>query len=218
MAPSVGRSRPYDHAVRLGQPQPAKPKSAPADLLLTVGHSSHSLDHFLGLLATHGVGVLADIRSHPYSRFAPHFNREPLLQALARQRVEYDFLGRELGGRPEGAEYYDDEGHVLYGRVAGSVLFAAGLERLERGRGRSRVAIMCSEEDPMHCHRRLLVARVLLERGVDVLHLRGDGRLQRDGELGGATQGDLFNGFEEAAWRSTRSVSPRRAPLSSSVS
>jgi uncharacterized protein (DUF488 family) len=204
--------------VRAESPQPANAESTRADLLLTVGHSSHSLDHFLGLLTTQAVELLADVRSHPYSRFAPHFNREPLVQALAERRIAYDFLGRELGGRPEGAEYYDDEGHVLYGRVADSPSFAAGLERLEQRRGRSRVAIMCSEEDPTHCHRRLLVARVLLERGVDLLHLRGDGRLQRDGELGGAAQGNLFNGFEEAAWRSTRSVSPRRAPLSSSVS
>jgi uncharacterized protein (DUF488 family) len=186
--------------------------------LLTVGHSSHPLEHFLALLREHEVEALVDVRSSPYSRFAPQYNREALKASLEREGVKYGFLGRELGGRPEGEGFYDDEGHVLYGRVAASSLFAAGLERLERGLDRCRVAIMCSEEDPTHCHRRLLVTRVLLDRRVDVVHVRGDGRLQRDGELGGLGQGDIFNGFEEKAWRSTRSVSPRRAPISSSAS
>jgi uncharacterized protein (DUF488 family) len=78
--------------------------------------------------------------------------------------------------------------------------------------------LMCSEEDPTHCHRRLLVTRVLNERGVDVVHIRGDGRLQPERDLGGGEQGDIFNGFEEKAWRSTRSVSHKSRPVSSSTS
>jgi uncharacterized protein (DUF488 family) len=203
----------------LGQPKDGCAEHGPRPRrLLTVGHSSHPLDRFLALLHGHGVEVLIDVRSSPYSRFAPQYNREAMKAALARQGIRYGFLGRELGGRPEGERFYDDEGHVLYGRVAASPLFAAGLARLERGLDRYCVAIMCSEEDPTHCHRRLLVTRVLLDREVDVVHVRGDGRVQRDGELGAFGQGDIFNGFEENAWRSTRSVSPRRAPISSSVS
>jgi uncharacterized protein (DUF488 family) len=186
--------------------------------LLTIGHSNHPLEHLVALLRRAGVEVVADVRTSPYSRFAVQHNREALKAALERDGIKYTFLGRELGGRPEGDEYYDEDGHVLYGRVAVSPLFAAGIERLERGLNDYRVAIMCSEEDPTHCHRRLLVTRVLLDRGVDVVHVRGDGRLQRDGELAALSQGDIFNGFEEKAWRSTRSVSPRRAPISSSAS
>jgi uncharacterized protein (DUF488 family) len=190
----------------------------PARQLLTVGHSSHPLEHFLGLLGEQHIEVLLDVRSSPYSRFAPQFNREALKATLADAAIKYGFLGRELGGRPEADEYYDEDGHVLYGRVAQSQLFMSGIERLERGLGDYRLAIMCSEEDPTHCHRRLLVTRVLHDRGVEVVHLRGDGRLQSDGELEATAQGDIFNGFEEKAWRSTRSVSQRRAPISSSAS
>lgn len=186
--------------------------------LLTVGHSNHSLEGFLDLVRSARVEVLVDVRSHPYSRFAPQFNRDPLAAAVRAADVKYVFLGRELGGRPDGDEYYDEEGHVLYGRVARSALFNSGLQRLERGLRSHRVAVMCSEEDPTDCHRRLLVARVLLDRGVAVLHVRGDGRLQTEVDFGGFGQGDLFNGFEEAAWRSTRSVSPARALLNSSSS
>jgi uncharacterized protein (DUF488 family) len=187
-------------------------------VLFSVGHSNKSIDHFVDLLRTQKLEVVVDVRSHPYSRYAPHFNREPLKETLARAEMRYGFLGRELGGRPEGDEYYDDEGHVLYGRVAQSVPFLAGIERLERGLAQFRLAIMCSEEDPTDCHRRLLVTRVLSERGVSVVHLRGDGTLQPESALGGLTQGDIFNGFQEKAWRSTRSALHRSPPLSSSTS
>lgn len=187
-------------------------------LLLTVGHSTHPIERFADLVTRHDVEVLVDVRSQPYSRFAPQFNREALKEAMTALSVRYVFLGRELGGRPDGGEYYDDDGHVLYGRVAASSLFNEGLDRLAAGMKSHRLAIMCSEEDPTACHRRLLVARVLRDRGAQILHLRGDGRTQDDSDLGGGTQGDLFSGFEESAWRSTRSVSPRKAPLNSSAS
>jgi uncharacterized protein (DUF488 family) len=192
--------------------------ASPSRPVITVGHSNHELNHFLDLVREMELGVVVDVRSHPYSRFAGQFNREPLERSFAALDIRYLFLGRELGGRPEGAEFYDDEGHVLYGRVARSPVFLDGLVRLEQGLGRFRVAIVCSEEDPTDCHRRLLVGRVLVERGIEVLHLRGDGTIQTEDELGGFEQGNLFGGFAEEAWRSTRSVLLRRVPSSSSVS
>jgi uncharacterized protein (DUF488 family) len=186
--------------------------------VMTVGHSNHPLERFLALLRSQGVEVVVDVRSHPYSRFATQFNREALLASLTDEGIKYVFLGRELGGRPEGDGLYDDDGHVLYGRVAQSELFQAGIARLENGLSRYRLALMCSEEDPTDCHRRLLVTRVLNDRGVEVVHVRGDGRVQHECDLHDGAQGDIFNGFEETAWRSTRSVSPGRAPASSSAS
>jgi len=188
----------------------------PQRMLFSVGHSNKTIDHFVDLLRAQAVDVVIDVRSHPYSRFAPHFNREPLKETLARSGMRYGFLGRELGGRPAGDEYYDDEGHVLYGRVAQTPLFLSGIDRLESGLEQFRLAMMCSEEDPTDCHRRLLVARVLEECGIAVVHLRGDRTLQSDSALGGVAQGDIFNGFEEKAWRSTRSASHRSPPVSSS--
>ena len=191
--------------------------------IFTIGHSNHDEQTFLDLLALHEIDVLVDVRSQPYCGYSTHFNQEPLKRAVEARGVRYLFLGRELGGRPEGGVFYDDEGHVLYGRVADSDVFRSGIERLERGRERYRIALMCSEENPLVCHRWLLVARVLRERGVDVRHIRGDGRLQTDDELeADGTDPDapkqklLFAG-EAPPWRSLRSVSPdRRRPASSS--
>jgi uncharacterized protein (DUF488 family) len=182
--------------------------------VLTIGHSNHSLEHFLGLLGSHSVEVVADVRSHPYSAYASTFDRELLAKSLRAAGFEYVYLGNELGGRPRGNAYYDTDGRVLYGKVAESSVFQAGLARLEKGLRQSVVTLVCAEEDPAGCHRRLLVSRVLATRGVVVEHIRGDGRLQTEEELR-AAQLSLFDGME-AAWKSIPSVSLKRRQSSSS--
>jgi uncharacterized protein (DUF488 family) len=183
--------------------------------ILSIGHSNHTFEYFASLLRQHGVECVVDVRSSPWSRYAPQFNREALEPALADHGIDYAFLGAELGGRPTADELYDDEGHVLYGAVADTPLFKTGIETLEALARDRRVAIMCSEEDPSDCHRRLLVTRVLLARGGSVEHVRGDGRVQSEGELDpAATQESLF--AEEKPWRSTQSVSHRRPRATSS--
>ena len=174
----------------------------------TIGHSNHALDTFLDLLRQHAIEVVADVRSAPYSKHLPQFHRQAIEAAVRDAGLQYVYLGRELGGRPEGDEYYDAEGRALYWRRARAPEFLVGIERLERGRGQYRVAVMCSEEDPAGCHRHLLIGRVLAERGGAVAHLRGDGRVQAADELE-SPQMALFADVEESAWKSIRSVSPR---------
>lgn len=194
----------------------------PPATLYTVGHSNHALETFLDLLKAHRIEVLVDTRSRPRSKFVPHFDVENLKPAVLQMGLRFVFMGAELGGRPEGDEYYDEEGHVRYDRVAESPLFLAGLEKLEKGANRYRVAVFCSEENPASCHRRLLVGRVLEERGVRLLHIRANGTLQTEAELQAEEEGDtggqqsLFEMEEVTPWRSTQSVSRKRPPHSSS--
>ena len=151
--------------------------------LFTIGHSAHPTEHFLKLLGSHSIEVVVDARSRPYSKFAPQYSQEPLKKALLDAGFQYVYLGRELGGMPEESEYYDSDGRVLYRRVAASESFQRGLAQLESGLARYRVAVLCAEEDPSHCHRRLLITTVLKARGVNVEHIRGDGRLQPESEM-----------------------------------
>jgi uncharacterized protein (DUF488 family) len=184
--------------------------------LLTIGHSNHDAERFAALLSGAGIEVVADVRSWPHSRYAEWAGRERLPLWLREHGHNYVFLGRELGGRPVDGRCYDAAGHVLYGRVAASASFAEGIKRLEVWAGEHRAAILCSEEDPTHCHRRLLVAKVLMERGVRVTHIRGDGRLQPEPGVT-APDGMLFYD-EDLWWRSTQSVSrKRRRSVSSAV-
>ena len=192
--------------------------------IFTIGHSNHPLEKFLGLLRAHSVEVLMDIRSHPYSRYAPHFNSRNLQAAVTGIGIQYLFLGKELGGRPKGEEFYDADGYVLYSRVAESPLFLEGISRLETGVQQYRVAIMCSEENPVGCHRRLLVGHVLTARGLAVYHLRSDGRVQTEAALAaeemnrnsGDDQLALFGSQGANARKSIRSVLRRKKQPSSS--
>lgn len=189
--------------------------------VLTIGHSNHPLDLFLELLEQHRVEVLVDTRSAPYSKYTPHFDHEALRTAVAARGVRYLYMGKELGGRPDGTQFYDGEGHVLYDRVASSPVFQEGLARLEKGLPGHRVALLCSEENPAGCHRRLLIGRVLGEHGVEVEHIRGDGRLQSEAELlreesGDDSQLSLFEHEAIPQWKSIPSVSPKKRPSSSS--
>ena len=198
-------------------------RPSPNCRILTVGHSNHSPDFFLELLKRHGVEIAVDVRSSPYARYAVHFNKEPLEAYLRSGGLKYLFLGDALGGRPDGPEFYDSDGCVLYDRLAESPAFREGISRLVRGVAISCIALVCGEEDPSECHRRLLMGRVLAERGVDVFHIRGDGRLQSETELAEElefrkTKGQmtLFDLEELGQWKSTQSVSPKNRPENSS--
>jgi uncharacterized protein (DUF488 family) len=185
--------------------------------IISVGHSNHPTAAFLALLHEHGVDVLCDVRSHPASAYAHQFNEPQLRADIEAAGLRYVFLGHQLGGRPLGDDYYDDDGHVRYDRVAESAEFLAGIRRIEREASERRVAMMCSEEDPAGCHRRLLVARVLETRGVEVRHVRADGRVQTETEIAAedverklGSQRTLFDVVGAAPWRSIRSVLPKR--------
>ena len=155
--------------------------------IYTIGHSKHALEHFMHLLREHGICTLVDVRTHPYSKWAPHFQQTVLSRSMRAEGIEYVFLGRELGGRPDGAEFYDEGGRVDYARRSKAFEFQTGIERLSQIAALHLVAIMCAEENPVRCHRRLLVTPVLEQRGVAVRHIRGDGRDQSDAELTDAT-------------------------------
>lgn len=92
--------------------------SQPLPALWTIGHSNHPLEVFLDLLNRHGIELVADVRSSPYSRYASQFNREPLQAAIRDQGIKYRYYGDRLGGRVDDPSCYDEAGHVLYGRIA----------------------------------------------------------------------------------------------------
>lgn len=167
--------------------------------VFTIGHSNHDLERFLALLGRHAVSAVADVRSVPFSRAQPQFNRPGLARALKAAGIEYVFLGRELGARSDDDSCYVD-GRVRYRRLAETELFRAGLQRVQRGSERHRVALMCAERDPLTCHRTLLVSRELEAAGTPVEHIHGDGRVERHEDTMlrlvkslGLDAGDLFH-------------------------
>jgi uncharacterized protein (DUF488 family) len=190
--------------------------------IYTIGHSSHTAEHFLGLLRQNHIDVLVDTRSAPYSRYTPQFDRESLHELVVTAGMKYLFLGDVVGGRPKDEAHYDEYGRARYAKMGQDQEFLGGIERLERGADEFRVALMCSEEDPAHCHRRLLIGRVLLERGAEVIHIRGNGEMQAEAQVAASSgktlvekQPALFPELDEDKWRSTASVL-RNAPQKTS--
>jgi uncharacterized protein (DUF488 family) len=161
--------------------------------IFTIGHSRHTADHFLALLRAHEIDRLVDVRSQPRSKWAPHFDTDALARLLDARGVDYVYLGRQLGGRPSGREFYRQDGTVDYAHRSTAPDFADGISRLVALAQGRRITILCAEEDPSHCHRRLLVAPALARSGAVVVHVRGDGRLEPECDCGSvATQLDLF--------------------------
>ena len=155
--------------------------------LFTVGHSNHPLPDLINLLESNGISVLVDVRTSPYSRYNPQYNREPFDASLQARQIQYVFGGQYLGGRPfdrscyksgalppKGADYLHE---VDYRAVMQRPWFQKAVAQLVEMAGEQTTAILCSEENPAECHRHHLIALYLLETypEVTVLHIRGDG-------------------------------------------
>jgi uncharacterized protein (DUF488 family) len=171
--------------------------------LYTVGHSNLSLEDFVSLLTLHGVTAIGDVRSQPVSSYTPHFSREPLAAALAKNGIAYVFLGNYLGGRSSNKACYQN-GRLQYSRVMKEPSFATGIERVKTGMQQFRIALMCSEKDPLTCHRALLVGRRLSQDGVCVEHILSTGEAESQPALETRLlakckipDGDMFRDREE---------------------
>ncbi len=145
--------------------------------IFTIGHSNHAIERFVELLVPHGVTAVADVRSMPCSRWQPQFNSESLNASLKAHGIAYVFLGKELGARCEDTDCYEN-GVVQYRKLANTKVFRSGIKRLLDGSERMSISLMCAEQDPLDCHRTILVARELIKQGREVRHIRADGSLE----------------------------------------
>ena len=166
--------------------------------LYSIGHSNHPIEEFLRLLTGAGITAIADVRSRPFSRRNPQFNKDRLAATLAEHGIAYVFLGSELGARSDDPSCYEG-GKVQYGRLMATPLFKSGIERVLLGAQKYRVALMCAEKEPLNCHRTLLVSRALEKHAVSVMHLLPGGGVEshdqtmaRLVELVGLSEQDLF--------------------------
>lgn len=136
----------------------------------TVGYANRSIEQFIALLRDNSITAIADVRSQPYSKFNSEFTSDSLRAILKKAEIGYVFLGKELGARAAGDQYYV-AGKVQYDLIAARPSFQAGLDRIDKGRKDHRIALMCAEMDPLDCHRCILVGRHLAGRGIPILHI-----------------------------------------------
>ena len=182
--------------------------------IYTIGYSGYhqNLAGFASDLVAHGISVVADVRTSPYSKYAAEFNRESLEAFLHTRGIKYVFMGNELGARPSDRTCYVN-GSVDYDKIQGSSAFQNGLQRLQDGIAKGCIiTLLCAEKDPICCHRNILVAHALAKRGVEVRHLiqlapeesavveepsDTESRLFEECDMDQLSQGDLFMSDDE---------------------
>lgn len=192
--------------------------------LFSIGYATKAIDEFLAQLLHHGVTVVADVRSVPYSKVFHDYHRETLQWHLRSKGIRYVYLGEELGPRsPDDSHYCDDQ--VQFDRLQASEPFRRGIERLLDGMDKGfRIALLCAEKDPAVCHRSLLIGHYLKNAlGIDIAHIDHTGALETENTLEHrllaetGVQPDMLsdeNDCLEQAWReqSRRCAYRRPAP------
>ena len=155
----------------------------PQTELFTIGHSTLATEQFVQLIRQHNIEHVADVRSTPYSRRVPHFNREALTKSFNALGISYSFMGDGLGGRPKDNAHYGHDGRANYQSMSRSQQFKNELSQLAGRAADTTTAILCSEQNPIYCHRTLLVGHELSKQGLKVRHILPTGKIQEHGQL-----------------------------------
>jgi uncharacterized protein (DUF488 family) len=143
----------------------------------TVGHSNHTIDAFLRMLDRYEITAIADVRSAPFSRANPQFDRGSLERNLEARKIVYAALGKQLGARSENVQHYIDD-KISYDLLGRSISFRHGIERVVKGCEKFRIALMCAEGEPVECHRAILIARHLENMEIEVRHILRSGECE----------------------------------------
>lgn len=158
------------------QPQPKQ--------CFTIGYGDYPIDRFITFLQNISIDLIIDVRSSPYSRFNPHFNRENLDKSLKERDIQYQFMGDRLGGRYTDPGLLFPDGTVDYRKVRDTQRFREGISQLLSiiASGKT-ISLMCAEKEPERCHRFALISPVLQSKGISVIHIRPEMMLQVNEDL-----------------------------------
>jgi len=143
--------------------------------IYSIGYGTRTLFELVKLLVLRDIDLLIDVRSSPYSKFAPDYNRSHLADAVAAEGIEYQFMGDALGGFASDEDYLTD-GKVDYSKLSQRPIYKNGINRLVEIASLGRTfCIMCSEEKPEMCHRSKMIGETLLSLGISVIHIDEEG-------------------------------------------
>ena len=151
-----------------------KTEATKTNLIHTVGHSNLSAESLVRMLKQRGITQVIDVRSTPYSRYVPQFNQNNIRLTLERNSTSYTHMGDALGGRPQDDRLYNRDGRANYELMAQEKTFQDGVRQVEQMAENSHIALMCTEADPLRCHRTLLVSQELASKGMNIIHLMRD--------------------------------------------
>ena len=146
--------------------------------IFTIGHSNQLFSSLLELIQKNDINLVVDVRTSPYSKYSPHFNKKPLQAALEESSIKYVYIGNKIGGKPRDKKFYHDD-KLIYHRLEKDENYQYGIKELIKLAGDNRIVLMCSEEDPNRCHRHHLISQSLIKNGFSITHIRGNGELEK---------------------------------------
>lgn len=128
--------------------------------IYTIGHSKHSIKEFISLLKKYNINCIVDVRSTPYSKYSPQFNKETFAKTLKNNKITYIHMGEEFGARRSDKSLYFEDGILDFEKTKRDITFKRGVKRIKTGLEKGyKIAFMCTEQDPIECHRCILVGK-----------------------------------------------------------
>lgn len=154
------------------------------NVLYTIGHSNHTIEKFIKLLKQHEINCVVDVRSNPYSKYNEQFNRENIKRKLNQNGIYYIFMGEEFGARRKEKELYTIDGYLDFEKTVKSSNFLKGVERIKEGLKKNfNIAIMCTEKNPIDCHRNIMIAKYFFDIGYEVKNILENGEIVDQQEI-----------------------------------
>lgn len=158
--------------------------------LYSIGHGNKTMEELIAELQKFSIRYLIDVRSKPYSKYYPQFNKEQMMLFFSNQSIVYNWWGEIIGGLPPFSwNCHTSEGKVDYTKMSHNPTFIGGIERLVDANNKHyKTAIMCSESDPHLCHRSKLIGRMLSDRDIELQHIVRN----KIGDIIAIPQSDIF--------------------------
>ncbi|MDF2593348.1 MAG: hypothetical protein K0S75_2814 [Clostridia bacterium] len=152
--------------------------------IFTIGHSNYSIGRLLDMLKSYDINCVVDIRGTPYSKYNVQFNKETISKTLAQNGYIYIYMGKEFAAQREDKSLYMEEGYADFEKVIYDKDFKNGIERIRVGCQKGyRIALMGAKQNPIECHRCILLGRALAKEGFNVKHILDDYSLASQEDL-----------------------------------
>lgn len=143
--------------------------------IYTIGHSNYTVEKLIDMLKHYNINCVVDIRGTPYSKYNVQFDKETIRYTLSKAGFIYIYMAKELAAKRINKQSYNDEGYSDFEKVINEKEFLEGIERLKNGCNKGyNIALLGAMQEPIRCHRSILVGKALRKAGFDVKHILDD--------------------------------------------
>lgn len=152
--------------------------------IFTIGHSIYPINKFIELLNNFKINCIIDVRSVPFSKYAFQYNINELKICLNNSGIHYIYMGKEFGARKSDKSLFTSGGYVDFNKVKKQDDFLKGMERVKTGLKKGYIlALMCTEKDPINCHRNILVAKAFYDEGFEIKNIHENSDIETQYQL-----------------------------------